>query len=218
MLAPIIDCELVNELRAPGADCRFGVSIVANPTPAILRCGRHVQHLLQLLEPDQYYYRSRDLHLTVLEIVHNRTQHEVNAIARAVADKLPSLLAGVRCIELSASEVRFDGKAVALSFRSENLASLALLRRKLTSGFEALGIAVKPRYRGDSAHVTLMRYVKPLCSDCETWVQHLRGIRVPPEAWVVKEVWLTWGAIWYGRPERAHRLGAFRLAPHDERG
>jgi len=76
----VIDDNLINKLLNPGFDQRSAVNIIARPSVAIRDRIISIQNGLRVTEPDQYYYQSFDLHLTVLEICSGTESSEANRI------------------------------------------------------------------------------------------------------------------------------------------
>ena len=74
------------------------------------------------------------------------------------------------------------------------------------------GIPIAPRYMAESAHITFLRYLQPLGINPQEWTrQLLNAPRMPRLDWVSSEVWITWGATWYGMRSRIAESGPLRL-------
>lgn len=206
-----IDHELVEELSHPGSDRRSGVNLVSRPYGDIVAFIQAIQKYLRDAEPDQYYYPASDLHLTVLEICHSRTPAEAAQMAAAVAPLLQAIVNSQLLIDLASPELTFDDRAVALSFKSGQ-ERLDDLRMALSGHLSDLGVCVSPRYKPSSAHVTLMRYMRPLNLSLHSWREHLlRTPEVPNLRWRLSPVWLTWGPNWYGMRSRISESGPYWL-------
>lgn len=202
----VIDDELVKELREPGSEVRCGVNLVCRPTPGIITGIQTLQRRLSEHEPDQYYYPSQDLHLTLVEVCHSRTRAETDRIAAAVESLAPILHAGKSPPEIDRPVLAYDTKGAALNFlpRDENLQRL---RTAISDDLARQGVPVESRYLPKSAHVTILRYTKPLRTPASTWVEILEGCTIATGAsWTLSPLWLTWGASWYGMRSRISEL------------
>jgi 2'-5' RNA ligase len=205
------DPTLIQELRTPGSDQRYGVNLIVRPPPSVIGYIESLQERLCTREPDQYFYPADDLHLTLLEICSSRPQADVERLAVAVVQALPDVLQSAPRALLVRPLLGYDQRACALHFLPIDHA-LQTLRHHLVNQLAAHGITVAPRYAPQSAHVTLMRYVRPLRTEPTAWVETLN--HAAPEStleWLVDSVWLTWGATWYGMQARTQMRGPYAL-------
>jgi 2'-5' RNA ligase len=211
------DPLLIQELHAAGADQRYGVNLIVRPPPPVVGYIQVVQEQLRAREPDQYYYPAADLHLTLVEICSSRPQPEVELLAEVVAQALPDMLRTAPQALLVRPLLGYDRRACVLHLLPADH-SLQTLRQHLVNQLAAHAITVTPRYAPQSAHVTLMRYVRPLHTDPAAWVETLR-YAAPDSSleWHVDALWLTWGATWYGMQSRTQMRGPYQLQPPRER-
>ena len=202
-----VDGELVQELARRGSDLRHGVNLVCFPTKEIVEQIAAVQRELSEFEPGQYYYAPQDLHLTLVEVCHSRSEEEATQIARAIRSLAPALLERQQAAAVDEAMIASDARGAAVNF----LACDERLQRLRTTILEELGrggVAAASRYPPRSAHVTFLRYVMPLRTPAARWVELLRRCRIEAGApWVLNPVWLTWGATWYGMESRISRFG-----------
>ncbi|MBA3947738.1 MAG: hypothetical protein H0X37_24685 [Herpetosiphonaceae bacterium] len=207
------DDVLANELRAPGSDQRGGVNIVSHPPAIVSHQIMLLQQHLRTYEPYQYYYPVADLHLTVIEICSSQPLSDVTSRAARVVDRLPQAMQGASLAALSTPVVGYDARGCALNFIPTDQA-LASIRAQLVERLAVHGIAPAPRYPPQSAHVTFMRYVEPLRTPPERWVSVLRELACDSSLrWTLSELWVTWGATWYGNQSRIHEAGPYRIEP-----
>jgi hypothetical protein len=205
------DATLIQELRTPGSDQRYGVNLIVRPPPPVIGYIESLQKRLRVREPDQYFYPAGDLHLTLVEICSSRPQAEIELLAAAVAQALPQLLQAMPRALLVHSLLGYDQRACALHFLPTDQA-IQTLRHDLVNQLAAHAIMVAPRYAPQSAHVTFMRYVRPLRTELTAWVETLKhAAPESPLEWLVDSVWLTWGATWYGMQARTHMCGPYLL-------
>jgi 2'-5' RNA ligase len=205
-----VDRVLAGEITCPGSDQRCGVNLVCRPPVPVLDLIARLQDHLAPHEPEQYYYPPADLHLTLVEICHSRPAAEILPIAQAAADRLPSVLSGVRAPAVRMPRFIFDARGCVLSLLPVD-GGIQDARRAIRERLEAAGVPVVPRYSPSSAHVTFMRYRAPLRRPAD-WMAALRAIQVDVEVtWAMARVWLTHGANWYGMASRITVIGPFAL-------
>jgi hypothetical protein len=211
MSGPVVDKMLVQELDHPHTDMRCGVNIICRPTIDVVRYMVSIQEYLSGFEPDQYYYPSSDLHLTLVEICHSRPPEDAFFIAGVVGSEISRIAAMTPLPKVDSPMLVFDSHAIALNFLPTDDA-LQNARQSILEGLSNLGISMDSRYETKSAHVTLMRYITPLRSASEEWVSNL--INLPPTPtleWLLSPLWLTWGANWYGMRSRIEEIGPIHL-------
>ena len=207
------DEALVAELRTPGSDRRGGVSIIARPPAAVIHHIAVLQQHLRTYEPRQYYYPAGDLHLTVLEICSGRPLSQVNLIAAGVVETLPLAIRNFSVAHLGTPVLGYDARACALNFIPADQ-TLAHMREQLVEQLVAHGVNLAPRYPAQSAHITFMRYVESLRAPPQRWVGVLRELVSDGSLrWTLSELWVTWGATWYGKQSRVHEAGPYRIEP-----
>jgi hypothetical protein len=78
----VIDDTLVKELAESGSDVRYGVNLVCCPKREIVEQVTAIQERLFGFEPAQYYYPPQDLHLTLVEIRHSRSEKDAAAVGQ----------------------------------------------------------------------------------------------------------------------------------------
>ncbi len=207
----VLDEVLVRELRQEGSDIRHGVNLICCPNHAIRDHITALQRRLYQYEPTQYYYPGRDLHLTLVEICQSRTEEEAQRLASSVQSIVPSFLERQPPAVLDDPALIHDSSGAALNFlpRDERLQQL---RQALRDELARHRITVASRYVPTSAHITLLRYVTPLTTPAEKWVEVLQDAKLTvPATWPLQSVWLTWGATWYGMESRISRYGPMRV-------
>jgi len=205
------DFVLRDELASPGADRRCGVNLICRPPEHVLDYVYELQEYLREAEPAQYYYPPADLHLTLFEICHSRTPEDAEALALRLRAHINELVAGAQPVKVCAAALAFDQRGCALSFTPTG-AGLQRFRQAMAERLVGRGMIAAPRYEAASAHVTLMRYIKTLRSEPQAWaLRLLRAPRREQTDWTLSEVWITWGANWYGMRSRIAEAGPFRL-------
>ena len=204
------DPLLIQEVRAAGADQRYGVNLIVRPPPHVISHIRAVQQRLRMHEPDQYFYPPDDLHLTLIELCSSRPQRDAETLAAAVAQTLPEMVHTAPQALLVCPLLGYDQRACALNFLPVDHA-LQTLRGHLADQLASYGMTIASRYPPQSAHVTLMRYLQPLQTDPSAWVETLQAAPCASLEWQIDAIWLTWGATWYGMPGRTRMCGPYML-------
>jgi hypothetical protein len=206
----ICDPVLIQEMQTPGSDVRCGVNLICRPPKEVVALILESQKKLRQLEPDQYYYPVPDLHLTLLEVAHDLEFKDSSLIGELMASRPDVWLDGLRAFTLRSPRMDFDERSCVLRFETDQ--QLASLRALGANRVSSLGVLIKPRYDSTSAHVTLMRYVRPVATNPQRWSELLCDLcRTTALTWSVTELWLTWGATWFGMRSRVQERGPYPL-------
>ncbi|MBI5567066.1 MAG: hypothetical protein HY870_19370 [Chloroflexi bacterium] len=206
-----VDDILASEVRSPGSDHRYGINVVSYPPAELVAYIVSVQDQLKSREPDQYYYPPGDLHLTVLELASGFDRRSVEKLLNSVLTTGWCPVAHHSSPCLRSASLRYDERACALVF--SEVTGLAELRAALAEKFVSKGIALHPRYRSTSAHLTFMRYIRPVRSGLKDWTETLDAVpKSDNQAWKMNEIWLTAGATWYGMHSRIQKYSSYRVA------
>jgi len=202
----IVDETLAGELRSPYTDQRYGVNIIVRPSVDISEYICFIQNQLRTQEPDQYYYPVETLHLTLVEICFSRPQNEAVHIGQTVAAKIKSVLHPVPVFQVKEPMLTYDARACALKFTSTS--GIGNVRRLITERLRTESVEIEQRYQSESAHITFMRYTRPLSQDWTQWLTLLLALSQKKDiVWSIGEAWLTWGATWYGMRSRIQEFG-----------
>jgi hypothetical protein len=213
----VLDDILVAELSSPRADQRFGVNLVARPSQVVIDNIVAIQNYLRKWEPLQYYYPPQDLHLTFVEICFGLSFEQASSVAATVQQIAAEVLGGLPIPQMDSPILGFDAKGCALNFLplDEGLQTARLL---VLNRLRENGIQFASRYPPRSAHISIMRYIAPLRVESDEWVKFLVDAPQPVQiVWTISELWLTWGANWYGMRTRIKEVGPYRLQHHEHR-
>ena len=194
-------------------DLRRGVTLLARLAPGVAAALAGFCDELRVLEPAQYFHPSADLHLTVL------------ALFTATADYEP-FLAHLDGYQSAAAEALDGACAFAVEARGVTLTRDAVLaqgfprgdtlqwiRERLRAALAARGLggAVDQRYRLETAHTTLVRFVAPL-RDPARFVDALAAARVRAFGTSrISQVELVL-ADWYQSSELSRPVSTFGLS------
>jgi len=215
-----VDEILEAEITNPAGDQRYGVNLIARPPQEIKQYIISIQNYLreQGGERDQYYYPPDEFHATIVEICSSKTSLEVYEISKRVLENLNDILHDAPAAEIHSPIPVFDNRACSINLLPIDH-DLEKMRRSISEKLNANGIHVAPRYHDQAAHVTFMRYIKPLNIDNREWLDIITHC---PEGdslrWNINELWLTWGLTWYGRRSLIKESGPHVLSiPHSHR-
>lgn len=204
------DSLLQQEMTAAGADQRYGVNLIVRPPLSVISYIHTIQDRLRAHEPRQYFYPSDDLHLTLIELCSSRSQSEAEALAAVVVNVLPEMVQTASRAVLVRPLLGYDRRACAVNFLPADQ-RLQALRDHFTAQLLRQGVTITPRYAPQSAHVTIMRYLRPLHSERSAWIELLEAEPGSAIAWQVNAIWVTWGATWYGMQECTKMKGPYTL-------
>jgi 2'-5' RNA ligase len=195
-------------------DARRGVTLLARPAPAVADRLAALVDELRAIETAQYYHPRPDLHFTMLSLFtatadyapHLAHVDEYRAAVEEAIDGVPPFAIDVRGVTLSTAAVLAQG------FPRDD--TLERLRERLRAALAARGLGgtLDQRYRLRTAHVTLVRFVRPLRVPA-TFVDTLAAARdrsfgtscVAPLELVLGD--------WFSSKEHERALGAFALQP-----
>lgn len=207
-----IDNYLVQELNSPGTDMRCGVNLVCYPSDPVVKHIIDIQNYLRSFEPDQYYYPSTDLHLTLVEICHSRTTSDAKRIAEGILPQINFVLENLSSPKLDSPMLTFSARGVALNFLPSDH-TLQNIRCSIRERLRQIGFPIAARYEATSAHLSLMRYISSLQNILEKWVSYLcKAPQCQDLNWTLSTLWLTWGVNWYGMQSRITKAGPFSLS------
>ena len=197
-----------------GDDVRRGVTLLARPAASVADALTAFLAELQALEPAQYYQPRPDLHLTVLSLFTATADYAPYlAHVGAYEDAIAEALDGVPPFAVDACGVTLTpGAVLAQGFPRDE--TLPQLRDRLRAALVARGLggALDQRYRLETAHTTLVRFVAPL-RDPRRFVDALAAARARAFGTsVVTRLELVLGD-WYQSSERARPLAAYALRP-----
>lgn len=145
-------------------DERRGLTLLARPSPVVADALTGFLGELRELEPEQYYHARSDLHVTVLSLFTATEEYEpylahLDDHKEAVAESLD----GAAPFVIDAMGVTLTPAAVlAQGFPRDG--TLTHIRDRLRAALarRGLGATVDGRYRLETAHTTLVRFVSPL--------------------------------------------------------
>jgi hypothetical protein len=144
----------------------------------------------------------------------NRTSEPLDDVekdARKLIACVGELLKDIPQFGLSISAVAIGERSCTLQFVPRD-DRLARVRDTLQQRFASSTFASEPRYTRYSPHITFVRYLQRLQSTLTAWKQSIEGeLTHRPADWTVSQLWLTWGATWFGMQSRITQRGPYDL-------
>jgi 2'-5' RNA ligase len=202
----------VDDLIDSPADKRYGLTLRIRPDSIVTRTILDFLKQLHRIDPDQYYYRESDIHITVMSIVSCYNGFDLQRIA--IQDY-------IRLIEQSISTaknvtVRFTGITSSPScimiqgFPVDTV--LNEIRDNLRSNFKNSDLeqSIDKRYAIQTAHSTVVRFRKPLTKTDE-YIKVMEIYRNHDFGTLRTNTLELVHNDWYHRTERIKQLYKFSL-------
>jgi 2'-5' RNA ligase len=160
------------------SDRRFGITLLIRPDSQTKKNIQDFLDELKQIDPDQYYYPSSDIHITVLSIIscYDGFDLETISIPDYVAIIEKSLV-GIQDVAINFQGITASPSAIMLQgFTNSN--SLDDLRNNLRTNFTNSGLeeSIDKRYSINTAHSTVARFRKEI-SDKEKLIAVLEKYR-----------------------------------------
>src|SRR5262249_30564175 len=125
-----------------------------------------------------------------------------------MVERIADLFSGLTACDLISNAPLFDERCGRLRLVPED-AGFPDLVAAVHKTILTAGIPINPRYPKVSPHITFLRYLRRLHDP--TWM--LRPFNVSCIKWELSELWLTWGATWFGKRSRVTEQGPLALQP-----
>ncbi|CAF0824510.1 unnamed protein product [Adineta ricciae] len=147
-------------------DKRFGITLIIKPNEQIKDEIQKFLAALRRIEPDQYYYPSSDIHITVLPIISCHDGFQLDQISiQDYADLIRENLSIDGKLEIKFQGITASSSCIMIQgFPQQN--SFNEVRNKLKSAFKASSLQqdIDKRYLMQAAHATAVRFRKPFVS------------------------------------------------------
>ncbi|MCG8348257.1 MAG: hypothetical protein MI924_10815 [Chloroflexales bacterium] len=157
-----VECDQL--VMCKDRDQRRGLTVIARLDPDVVRQIGDFLATLHAIEPQQYYYPSADLHLTILSLFTATDRyHPCLANADAYIAAVTTALTSMPTFALDTVGVTLSRGAVLVQgFPHDATLNIIrdTLRRQLTA--QQLGSGLDQRYRLRTAHSTIARFTAPL--------------------------------------------------------
>ncbi len=193
-------------------DDRYGISLLIRPDDPVKQAIQEFLRQIREIEPEQYYYRDSDIHITLLSIIScfsgfNLQQIDLekyyNVISRST-EGLPEFKINFCGITASPSAIMIQG------FLENNIHNQ--LRTRLRENFKKSGLqqSIDTRYTIETYHATVVRFRKPISRSKEIISLLKRYRETNFGTTTVSQVELV-ANDWYQRREKVKTLKIFEL-------
>lgn len=162
----------VDENLYSNSDKRFGITLIIVPPENIKQNIQRFLNELKIVEPEQYYYRSSDIHITVMSVI---SCYENFSLTKINTDKYISVINN-SLFNINKFSIEFNGVTATRSaimikgFPSNNY--LNQFRDNLRKEFANSNLeqSLDKRYSIQTAHSTVVRFNKEI-QDKDKFVQ-----------------------------------------------
>jgi 2'-5' RNA ligase len=193
------------------SDRRFGITLLIRPDSQTKKNIQNFLDELKQIDPEQYYYPSSDIHITVLSIISCYDGFDLETIS--IPDYIAIIeksLVGIQNIVINFQGITASPSAIMLQgFTNSN--SLDDLRNNLRTNFTNSGLeeSIDKRYSINTAHSTVARFRKEI-SHTEKLIAVLEKYRnFDFGKFKVKKYHLVYND-WYQRKEFVKELHEFQ--------
>jgi 2'-5' RNA ligase len=143
-------------------DNRYGITLVIVPSESIKENIQVFLKELKLIEPDQYYYRNSDIHITVMSIISCYEDFTLNKIkVEDYLEVIKKSVENIKSFSIEFTGVTASPSAVMIQgFPSNN--NLNIIRDNLRNYFNSINLekSLDKRYAIQTAHSTVVRFRK----------------------------------------------------------
>lgn len=206
MEGTVPDPRLIPIVENGEPDERHGIVTVARPRP-----GEPLTALIQSIQQrigslpgvDLWQAPVNFLHMTIVELAHTSPPAQIEAMVSQLrsADG-PRKLTRVPGFDLDTPLITFDQGGIALSLLPVD-DGVIRAKTAVHNLIVSLGVAIKPRYRVPSCHITIARFTTPLDPGSiavllETITALNSELSSSDVAWHASDFEFSYGANWYG--------------------
>ncbi|UJR11587.1 hypothetical protein I4U23_015767 [Adineta vaga] len=144
-------------------DKRFGITLIIKPNEYINQQIQKFLAHLHAIEPDQYYYPSSDIHITLVPIIPCHDEFNLNEIS--IQDYIDLLRENILIngkLEINFKGITASSSCIMIQGFPQQ-ASFNELRSRLRTAFKASTLQndIDKRYTIRTAHATVVRFRKP---------------------------------------------------------
>ncbi len=199
-------------LLKPAGDNRRGMTLLIRPSAEIMQALQRIQHQIQAVLPNQYFYPLNDLHFTVLSLVSCTPDFDAKELSlRKYIDLVQEAIFGHQAFQLNLRGLTMTRSAImAQGFFPSG--SLDHIRDHLRTVFHASDLyhTIDRRYKLETAHSTLIRFSNSVLNRAPLLplIEQLRQIEIG--AFPVTDLQLV-SNDWYLRQQHTHLLATFPL-------
>lgn len=192
-------------------DNRFGITLLLRPDRKTKeKIGQFLQEL-QKIEPEQYYYPTSDIHVTIMSIISCYPGFDLENIeVNQYTSLFKNLISNMKPIEIAFNGITASPSCILVQgFPSNNLNDL---RNRIRASFKSSQHfqSIDKRYSIRTAHCTVARFKSPLKRNEEFIKQLIRCKNADFGVSKIDEVELVYND-WYQRKNKVKVLSTFSL-------
>ena len=202
----------IDRLIDSSTDNRFGITVIIRPSIDVKNKIQDFLNELKKNNPNQYYYPSSDIHITVLSIISCHDGFDVKTISIPDYSKIiQKSVENIKDLEIHFEGITASNSAIMIQGFTSN-DSLNQLRNNLRENFKnsRLQQSMDARYTIQTAHSTVMRFREKM-TDKEALLKTLEEYRnFDFGKFKVERIELMYND-WYQRNHLTQQLHSFEL-------
>ena len=202
----------VDKLINSPLDNRFGITLLIRPSNDIKNNIQKILNKFKSIDPNQYYYKNSDIHITVMSIIscydgfqleHIDVSEYIHLISKSLI-KNPNIKIEFKGITASPSCIMIQG------FMNNNF--LNLIRNNLRDNFKNSNLqqSIDERYTIQTAHTTVIRFQNEIQNKPEFLKMIERFRNYTFGSFKVKNLELVYND-WYQKEKQVKKLHFFNI-------
>lgn len=203
----------IDALIDAAEDDRYGMSLLARPSQAVKEKMMGFLEDVRGFAPNQYFYPESDIHITILSIISCYSGFSLDRIqAASYIDTIGEVLESIVPFEIHFKGITASPSSIMIQGLPENN-QLEDLRNRFRTAFgnSALQHSIDKRYPLQTAHLTVIRFRKPLQLP-EKFISIIKQFRDHAfGSCVIDELELV-GNNWYQQKEKVQLIKRFNLS------
>jgi 2'-5' RNA ligase len=168
----------MDDLIDSSFDKRFGITLLIRPNEHVKHRIQEFLAALQAIEPEQYYYPSSDIHITVMSIISCYEEFDLNQIVvQDYIDLIRESIPSEKNIEINFKGITASSSCIMIQgFPQQSV--LDELRNSLRTAFKTSSLqqSIDKRYSIQTAHATVARFRK-LFTSKEKFIKVLENFK-----------------------------------------
>ncbi len=206
------DSYQVDKLIDSDNDKRFGITLLLRPDNSVMVNIQQFLSEIRVIEPNQFFYRDSDLHVTVMSIISCYDGFNLNQIRiEDYVETIKKSIMGIDCFKIEFRGLTASPSCLMIQGFLENNA-LNQIRDNLRVNFNDTGLqqSMDKRYAIQTAHSTILR-LKHQLSNKELFLKKVNEFRdIHFGTFEVDKLELVFND-WYQRKEYVKTLYQFKL-------
>ena len=208
----IADDYEVDDLIDAALDNRFGITLLTRPSGKVKTNIQKFLEQLRSIEPNQYYYKNSDIHITIMSIISCYRGFKLNNLQLSEYIRIikQSLISNAN-VEISFKGITASPSCIMVQGFMNN-ESLNIIRNNLRRNFKNTNLeqSIDQRYSIHTAHSTVVRFKEKLTNKSE-FLKMIDAFRNHDfGSFPVKSVELVYND-WYQKFEHIKKLHVFSI-------